>query len=64
MLSANHPWTRFIKEGADAASKALPKVEKEKLETEKAAPSKVSFEDVYIGLFVCLAVDDHLINCA
>jgi len=32
---------RFIKEGADAASKALPKVEKEKLETEKAAPSKV-----------------------
>ena len=45
MQSANDPWTRFIKEGADAASKALPKVEKEKLETEKAAPSKVSYKD-------------------
>ena len=33
---------RFIKEEADAGSKAMPnKVEKEKLETEKAAPSKV-----------------------
>lgn len=33
---------RFIKEEADAATKAKPnKVEKEKLETEKAAPSKV-----------------------
>ena len=37
------PLSRFIKEEADAASKAKPnKVEKEKLETEKAAPSKVS----------------------
>merc|ERR1719239_1360758 len=33
---------RFIKEEADAVPKAMPnKVEKEKLETEKAAPSKV-----------------------
>ena len=54
MQSANDPWTRFIKEGADAASKALPKVEKEKLETEKAAPSKVSFEDFWDCLFVLL----------
>ena len=45
MYSANHLWSRFMKEGADAASKALPKVEKEKLETEKAAPSKVSYKD-------------------
>ena len=45
MQSANDPWTRFIKEGADAASKALPKVEKEKLETEKAAPSKVRYKN-------------------
>merc|ERR1719458_1358915 len=37
-LAAN----RFIKEEADAVTKAIPnKVEKEKLETEKAAPSKV-----------------------
>merc|ERR1719458_1485226 len=32
---------RFIKEEADLASKGLPKVEKEKTETEKTAPSKV-----------------------
>ena len=33
---------RFIREEADAVPKAMPnKVEKEKLETEKAAPSKV-----------------------
>ena len=38
-----NPPFRFIKEEADAATKAVPnKVEKEKLETEKAAPSKVS----------------------
>ena len=34
---------RFIKEEADLASKGLPKVEKEKTETEKTAPSKVDF---------------------
>ena len=43
--SVNFLWTRFIKEGADASSKALPKVEKEKLEAEKSAPSKVSCRD-------------------
>ena len=37
-----NPPFRFIKEEADAGTKAMPnKVEKEKLETEKAAPSKV-----------------------
>ena len=41
-LNFVNPPFRFIKEEADAGTKAKPnKVEKEKLETEKAAPSKV-----------------------
>ena len=41
-LNYVNPPFRFIKEEADAGTKAKPnKVEKEKLETEKAAPSKV-----------------------